>query len=62
MKPNRCPNLNHRRNDASVRYYPNCGQIVNDRIAVKTCRKETHRTKRMAFSKFCCDYGEQLIN
>ena len=61
MKPNPCPNLNHRHADAPVRYCPNCGKVVNDRITIKTCREEIHRKKRMDFSRFCVDCGEQLI-
>jgi hypothetical protein len=56
-----CPNFNHRRTNAPVRYCPNCGEIVNDEISVKRCSDESHAKRRMQNSKHCVDCGEQLI-
>ena len=61
MKPNPCPNLNHRRTDAPVRNCPNCGEIVNGNVSIQMCTAEQHAQDRMRMSKFCVNCGEQLI-
>ncbi len=65
MRPMRrepCPNMNHRNTNPPVRYCPNCGEVVNERIAIKRCSKESHATKRKQTNKYCVNCGEQLIN
>ncbi len=37
MQRGSCPNMNHRRSDAPVRYCPNCGEVVNENIILKKC-------------------------
>jgi len=61
MKPEPCPNLNHRTTNASVRCCPKCGAVVNDKIPIKQCNEQVHATRRMQQSEFCVDCGEQLI-
>ena len=61
MRPEPCPNLNHRQTNPPVRYCPNCGKVVNDRIATKMCSEEAHGRRRMQMSKFCVDCAERLI-
>jgi len=60
MKPSRCPNLNHRRTTAMVRYCHECGERVNANIAGKNCTQEAHAVARRNRNRFCMDCGEQL--
>jgi len=53
--------MNHRRANSPVRYCPNCGKVVNQKIAVNQCSEEAHARKRREMRKFCVDCGEQLI-
>ncbi len=61
MRPEPCPNLNHRTTNASVRCCPNCGAVVNDKFPIKQCSEQVHATRRRQQSKFCVDCGEQLV-
>jgi predicted RNA-binding Zn-ribbon protein involved in translation (DUF1610 family) len=56
-----CPNLNHRRSDAQLRFCPNCGEVVNDAIPIRVCSKEMHARMRRNQSKYCPNCGDQLI-
>ncbi|KRT70800.1 MAG: hypothetical protein XU15_C0003G0179 [candidate division NC10 bacterium CSP1-5] len=56
-----CPNLNHRRADAPVRYCPNCGEVVSANIIVKKCSEEEHVESRRRRNTYCMDCGAQLI-
>ena len=58
---NPCPNMNHRRSDAAVRFCPTCGEVVNAKIGMKRCREEEHAKRRRELSKFCVNCGEQII-
>jgi len=62
MESNRCPNRNHSRSNVPVRYCPNCGEVVNEQIAVKRCGEDKHARERRGRSRFCIDCGTQLIN
>ena len=57
-----CPNLNHRRANASVRFCPNCGEVVNKAIPTNKCSEDKHAKKRRKQNKYCIDCGEQLIS
>lgn len=56
-----CPNLNHRRSPASVRFCPECGELVNPNIASENCAQEEHAVARRKRHRFCMRCGEQLI-
>ena len=60
-RTNYCPNLNHRRSDAPVRFCPTCGELVNENIPIKKCPEEKHAKSRLERNKYCLDCGEQLI-
>lgn len=63
MRANRCSNFNHGRANASVRFCPTCGGVVNKNIPVPMppCTEEKHAKDRRNRNKFCVDCGEQLI-
>ena len=61
MKRDRCPNFNHGRSDAPVRFCSMCGAVVNKDLPTKTCGEEKHAQRRLNRSRFCVDCGEQLI-
>ncbi len=60
MKAAVCPNLNHRRSNAPVRFCPKCGEVVNKAVAVKRCSDMAHAQRRQDRDQFCVDCGEQL--
>ena len=55
-----CPNLNHRRSDAPVRFCPSCGTVVNIKVVAVRCPAIRHDTQRRNQSLFCVDCGERL--
>jgi hypothetical protein len=55
-----CPNLNHRRTTVTIRHCPHCGDVLNARIAVQSCREEHHTQQRRRQSMYCVDCGLQL--
>jgi len=57
----RCPNLNHGRPNAPVRFCPKCGEVVNEDIPARKCEEGVHAKKRRERNKYCIDCGEQLI-
>ncbi len=61
MRRQLCPNLNHRRDDAAVRFCPSCGEVVNANITVKKCSVEEHAESRMNRNEYCVHCGLQLI-
>ncbi len=42
----RCPNFNHGRPNAPVRFCSMCGNVVNNRIPEKECSEEKHAKSR----------------
>ncbi len=60
-RTNYCPNLNHGRRNAPVRFCPMCGEVVNENIPIKKCTEEEHAKSRRERNKYCLDCGEQLI-
>ncbi len=62
MQATNCPNFNHRRSNAPVRFCPNCGDVVNENVPRQNCSEEKHAKKRREMSKYCIDCGEQLIS
>lgn len=61
MRLPHCPNLNHRRTAAPVRYCPHCGEVVNKKIFPQISCAGTHIRRRRERNKFCVDCGLQLI-
>ena len=61
MRTSTCPNLNHRRSDAPVRFCSMCGKVVNENIQLRRCAEEKHTKRRREMSKYCVDCGKQLI-
>jgi hypothetical protein len=61
MREPLCPNLNHRRSNAPVRFCPRCGEVVNDAVGTKRCTEMAHAQKRQNREEFCVDCGERLI-
>ncbi len=57
----RCPNLNHRRDDTPVRFCPDCGYIVNENIIVKRCSDAEHAESRRGRYNYCLHCGLQLM-
>ncbi len=56
-----CPNLNHRRRDAPVRFCPMCGEVVNKDVPIKRCTHEEHARRRCERNRYCLHCGKQLI-
>ena len=56
-----CDNMNHRRSDVKVRFCPNCGTVVNERVTAKVCSKASHDKDRKCMNKFCVHCGQQII-
>jgi NMD protein affecting ribosome stability and mRNA decay len=61
MRRQWCENMNHRRDDAPVRFCPSCGEVVNANIVVKRCSVEEHAESRMNGYNYCVHCGLQLI-
>ena len=59
---NRCFNYGHVRKNPPVRFCPNCGEVVNDKIPIKQCSKESHTRRRMDLGIFCVDCGQPLTS
>ena len=57
----RCWNDNHGRAIVTVRFCPNCGEIVNGKIPARTCSEENHAKRRRSRDSYCLDCGERLI-
>jgi hypothetical protein len=56
-----CPNLNHRRSDAPVRYCPQCGGTVNSDHPIVPCTEDRHTAARRQQSTYCAHCGLRLI-
>jgi rRNA maturation protein Nop10 len=61
MLRERCPNDNHGRAIVTVRFCPNCGEIVNGNLPARKCSEEEHAMRRRARYTYCVDCGERLI-
>jgi hypothetical protein len=57
-----CPNFNHRRSDAPVRFCPTCGAVVNAKVSSIRCAPSRHDARRKDGSVFCVDCGERLAS
>jgi hypothetical protein len=55
-----CSNLNHRKSDPPVRACPQCGGVVNARIAATRCSPEAHASRRKDGDVFCLHCATQL--
>ena len=56
----RCPNMNHGRLNAPIRFCPNCGDKVNAQIPNK-CDGSKHPSLRKDRQMFCHQCGEKLM-
>jgi hypothetical protein len=56
-----CPNFNHDRDNAPVRFCPECGEAVNENVPMRKCSKEEHAISRRERDTYCVNCGEQLI-
>ncbi len=56
---NRCPNMNHSRTNATIKYCPNCGEVIN-RNANGNCNTSKHADLRKQRFTFCHDCGKKL--
>ena len=61
MQRKKCPNFNHGRSNAPVRFCPMCGEVVNEDIPIGKCNEDEHAKRRRERMKFCVHCGEQLI-
>ena len=61
MLGERCRNDNHGRAVVTVRFCPNCGEVVNERILVRVCSLEAHARMRRSQNVYCVDCGEGLV-
>jgi hypothetical protein len=61
MPKGNCTNRNHRRSNPPVRVCPNCGEVVNSSIAIKSCSDHDHGIKKRRGSAFCYDCGMRLM-
>ncbi len=61
MTPRACPNFNHGRANAPVRFCPSCGGVVNNDLPLKNCTQAEHAKARRERNKHCVYCGEQLI-
>jgi rRNA maturation endonuclease Nob1 len=55
----RCPNMNHGRTNAPVKFCPMCGDSVN-RAAAGSCDHARHADLRKNRHVFCPDCGKKL--
>ena len=61
VRRERCLNDNHRRSIVTVRFCPQCGEIVNGKIPIGTCSEEQHAKRRRARYAYCTDCGRGLF-
>jgi len=55
-----CPNRNHGRDNAPVRFCPDCSGVVNENVAMKQCSESQHAQNRKLGRHFCIDCGKML--
>lgn len=60
-RPTPCPNLNHRRSDAPVRFCPQCGGTVNAGQPIRACTNDSHAAARRQQTTYCAHCGVRLI-
>ena len=61
LKVEKCPNFNHGRVNAPVRFCPLCNEVVNKDIPIKKCTKEEHEIGRRDKKRYCVNCGKRLI-
>jgi len=54
-----CPNMNHGRGSISIRYCPDCGELLNA-AARSSCNEELHAARRKNRNLFCHDCGKKI--
>jgi hypothetical protein len=52
---------NHGRAAVTVRFCPNCGVVVNERILAREFTLEEHARRRRSQSAYCVDCGQELV-
>lgn len=57
----RCPNMNHGRLNAPVKFCPMCGELVNRLVSAK-CDQASHANLRRNRHMFCHDCGKKLAS
>ncbi len=55
----RCPNMNHGRTNAPVKFCPSCGIVIN-KMAQGSCNQNKHADLRKQRLSFCHDCGKSL--
>ncbi len=60
MNTERCPNMNHSRSNAPVKYCPTCGEVVNKAVPQRGCTEEKHAARRKGQDRYCVDCGKTL--
>ncbi|MDG0817236.1 hypothetical protein [Bdellovibrio svalbardensis] len=55
----RCPNMNHGKTNAPVKFCPNCGEVLNAAVRVR-CDEDKHKHLRKSRISFCTDCGKSL--
>ncbi len=55
-----CENMNHRRANAPVPHCPQCGRVVNGKIARRSCTDDEHAVLRRQGAMFCVGCGLRL--
>lgn len=56
----RCPNMNHGRMNAPIRFCPTCGVVVNNKASLGRCDDSKHDKRRKDRNCFCGDCGKKL--
>jgi hypothetical protein len=56
-----CPNMNHSRSNAPIKFCPSCGKSFGNQ-AFKKCDNEKHAARRKGGDQFCIDCGLPLKN
>lgn len=57
-----CHNRNHGRSNVQVRFCPDCGRVVAEKVTMKPekCPETVHAQKRRWGHNYCVDCGERL--
>ncbi|MDP6178538.1 MAG: hypothetical protein QGG48_01455 [Desulfatiglandales bacterium] len=53
-----CSNFNHERENARVHFCPDCGEVLNEEIPIKKCKKKEHAISRRERDEYCVNCGK----
>jgi hypothetical protein len=56
-----CPNMNHSRSNAPVRFCPSCGEKFSSTAPKVSCDEAKHASRRKDRNAFCHDCGKKLV-